>query len=88
MNKYQKKIFACFNLPKIGEQLGEVGPKIGEQQVWEAMLVERSTLMATVERLLEFEPEHCACGCDGCNEPKNAWGAARSVVETIRRGQQ
>jgi len=74
--------------PKIGEQLGEVRKKIGGQPVWEAMLVQRATLMATVERLLEFEPEHCPCGFSGCNEPKNAWGAAISVVETIRRGQE
>ena len=49
-----------------------------------SLIIERAVLIATLDRLLEWEPLYCPCGNDECNDPKRAWDAARSVLKSIR----
>ncbi len=45
-----------------------------------ALIAAAPELLAALDGLLNYEPAHCACGFDGCTEPKKAWDAARDAI--------
>ena len=42
---------------------------------------ERDALRDALESLLDYEPEHCACGGWACTEPQEAWQKARAALK-------
>lgn len=69
----------------VAEQEGAIRDKLAEMG-WarpdeaEQLRAENARLREALEGIMAYEPEHCACGDDGCTQTRERYDAARAEL--------